>query len=218
MHMEDLFVQDLDGVLSWLRSKGIERYVLVGNCFGSRTALAHAATVEGVSLLALAAPPVQDHELGERREIAAATRMTGWEFARKALNPRVVRRVLNPRRRRRYAVMAKAKLGAASGRIRAGGEDQWVSQAFLRDLLTVVQRGIPTLLLYGENDDSYHDFQRARPGRLGRLLENAGDLIDVRTLPGTVHDYRDTERQQAMQDLVTDWIIDRDGRSDRAPS
>jgi hypothetical protein len=76
----------------------------------------------------------------------------------------------------------------------------------------VVQRGIPTLFLYGDQDDFYRDFERARTGRLGRLLENAGDLIEVRTLPGFLHEYRDTERQHAMQDLITEWIISRDGR------
>jgi pimeloyl-ACP methyl ester carboxylesterase len=211
MHLDDLFIEDLEGMLGWLRARGLERYALVGNCFGSRTALALAPRMEGLAMLALAAPPIQDIQLGERREIAAATRMTGWQFARKAVNPRVLGRMFNRRRRRRYAVMARTKLGAASGRVRPGGEDRWVSQPFLRDLMAVVQRGIPTLLLYGDQDDFYQDFQRARTGRLGRLLENAGDLIEVRTLPGLLHEYRDTERQHAMQDLITEWIVSRDG-------
>jgi pimeloyl-ACP methyl ester carboxylesterase len=215
MHMENLFVQDLAAVLEWLRSQGLERFVMVGNCFGSRTALACATAVEGVSLLALAAPPVRDYELGMRRDIAEASRMTGWEFTRKALNPRNLRRVLNPRRRRRYAAMAKERLGQASGRIRPGADDHWVSQPFLRDLRNVIQRGIPTLFLYGEDDDFYREFQRARSGRLGQLLGSAPNLVDVRTLSGPMHDYRDAERQREMQDLVTDWILIRDGHPDR---
>ena len=42
-----------------------------------------------------------------------------------------------------------------------------------------------------------------------------GTRVEVRAVPGTVHDYRDQATQRAVQDLIAAWIVRND--ASRAP-
>jgi len=206
-----LFKEDVDAVVRWFRARGIEDFILVGSCFGSRTAMAYAADQPPTRMLALVAPPVRDFELGQRTHTAQAMRMSTGQAVKRMARPTFFRNVLfNPRLRRRYRAMARARFRSLIGRLRhreAEANDHWVSPRFLEVTRAVMQRRVPTLLLYGDADEFWADFERARPGRLGRILQAWGTGVEVRTLSGTLHDYRDQTAQRAMQDLIGEWIL-----------
>jgi dienelactone hydrolase/acyl carrier protein len=64
------FVGDLEAALAWLRGQGIDRHVLVGSCFGSRTALACAPGLAGLAGVVLLSPPARDLRYVEREGAA----------------------------------------------------------------------------------------------------------------------------------------------------
>src|SRR5205823_3825208 len=137
------------------------------------------------------------------------------EAIKRAARPAFFRNLFEPRMRRRYRAMARARARSLVARLRrreAEANDHWVSARFLEATRAVMQRRVPTLFLYGDADEFWTDFEQARPGRLGRILRAWGDGVQIRTLPGTLHDYRDQEAQRAMQDVIDEWILRSDVR------
>ncbi|MDP8957906.1 MAG: alpha/beta fold hydrolase, partial [Actinomycetota bacterium] len=59
-HLDQPFVEDVEGAVRRMRQEGVERFVLVGQCFGARTALAAAARLDGIAGVVLVALPVLD--------------------------------------------------------------------------------------------------------------------------------------------------------------
>ena len=103
-------VDDLGAVVAWVREAGL-RPVLVGNCFGARTAVAWAAdavtaagsdAAEAVAGVALLVPPVYDFEVVRRRDRRPLRRLV------RRATPRRAWAVLRDRRRR----AALARTGA----------------------------------------------------------------------------------------------------------
>lgn len=202
-------VADLESVVEAMRGEGLHRFLVIGHCLGARSALAWAAEAEAAADLVLIAPPLRDFNRGERAATGAAVHLSAGQYVRRALRPRVLRRLGDPRWRRRYRAMAAAKLrtlGAKSGGRSARGRDGWVSEPFLHQLERISSRNVRAVLLYGDRDDFWSDFQLARSGRTGRLLERS-PFIDVRTVPGTLHDFRDLEKQRVVHDAVLDWVL-----------
>jgi hypothetical protein len=70
----------------------------------------------------------------------------------------------------------------------------------------VVKRGVPVLLIYGEDDQYYQEFREARQGRLGRILEIAGSSVDVRVLPGRVYGFSRLSIQDEVLSVITGWV------------
>ena len=109
---------------------------------------------------------------------------------------------------------ARRALGGVAGRRRprrcrrhpaAGGVPEWLSRRFLAQVAAVVDRGVPALFLYGDEDRYGQDFTRGRQGELGRLLDRAGGRVTVAFVPGRVHGLTSVETQQAMTAAVEAW-------------
>jgi pimeloyl-ACP methyl ester carboxylesterase len=203
------FVRDLDGALACLESKGIDRFVLVGSCFGARTVLAVAASRGGVLGAILIAPPVRDFEMGERTQTRMAAEVTLAGFVRRALRASTLRGLASVDRRRVYARLAREKARRLT-RPRLGGGSHGrygVSRRFVEQLDALVDAGTPVVIVFGERDDLLSDLERGRSGPLGPTLERGGDRVKVVTLPGTVHGFRHLETQERVLDLVTDWVV-----------
>lgn len=211
------YVDDLLGAVSWIEGQGISSFVLVGLCYGAVTALASAGAVKDLGGMVLLSVPVRAFNW---RKVEEATDERGVrEWVGRALRLRVARELLDRDRRRTYARMLRAKLEALSGRRRPerrrSVDRTWVNPRFLDQVNSLVDRHVPTLFVYGEDDEYYEDFRLARSGRLGRILERAGPTVEVVTLPGQVHAFPRPGRVEELVGVIDDWLAR--GRASREP-
>lgn len=211
--LDDPFVGDTDVVLDWLRSQGLHRFVLLGNCYGARVAIAaaQAAGPDEVAGVALFPPAVRDFGHGER-----AASLPLRELAARSLRRGGIRGVLakarTPGARRRWAAALRKKAASVTGRRKGdagkgdGGAVQWVSPHFLRPLEDLVDRKVPVLLVFGRDEDFYLDFERGRSGRLGKVLDRAGDLVTVHLVEGNTHGLGTVEIQEDVVETLRAWV------------
>jgi pimeloyl-ACP methyl ester carboxylesterase len=206
------FVDDARAAIRFLRLQGVERFILVGSCFGSRTALAVAASAPQVFAVALISPPVRDFEMGQHQSVLAAERRSVWAYVAKGLHPRSLGRLTKREWRKTYLRHARAKLRtmdrgtrtAVAAGSRQGGETG-VSGRFLADIRALAERRAPILLIYGSDEHLYDDFQRARRGELGDLLA-ADPHVTETVLDGSVHGFTNVGLQDAVLDVIVDWV------------
>jgi pimeloyl-ACP methyl ester carboxylesterase len=200
------FLGDLAGAVGVMEDSGISGHVLVGSCFGARTALAGGDGIAGLRGCVLLAPPLRDLGLSEPRT-------EGWRLADYAMAAVRPRRLLDPKEKltlRRYLRFLGSGVRMVTRRVRRrlrGGQDDlsWVSKRFLDPLMSLARREVPLLLLYGTKDEEYADFDRARRGRLGEILERSPS-VEIRTLEGQVHGFTRVDSQGPTMDAIVDWI------------
>ncbi|MEU6073975.1 alpha/beta fold hydrolase [Micromonospora sp. NPDC047074] len=102
------------------------------------------------------------------------------------------------------------------GRGAAATPDE-VGKVFQDRLSTLWRRRIPTLLLYGQEDNYYHDFARASAEPWLSGLFGDGSALVLRTLPGKAHGLQRIDLQDVFVDTVLDWVASVTG-GDRAPA
>lgn len=196
--LDRLFTAEVDAVVGLVRRLGIERLMLVGFCYGARTALAAAEEMEGLERLVLISEPVY-HDAAARY----ADRWSGGEYVRRAFRIPALRGLLRADDRRRYIRLVGGKLRSLARR--RGPRPEGRADMFTRALGRVVDRGVRVLLVYGEEDEEYLDFRRSWP-RIRPVLERGGPLIDVRILPGRVHSFDEIATQDAVTDLIASFL------------
>jgi pimeloyl-ACP methyl ester carboxylesterase len=201
------FVHDLEGAIGFLRTHDIDRFVLVGSCFGARTAMAAGHRVDGVEAVVLLAPPLRDFALSERKT-------DGWsvrDYLSALLRPQRLVGGSENVSVRRYLRFLRSGGRVVVRRLRrrllgSDGELAWVSPHFLNGIASLVDRRIPTLILYGTEDESYPDFLQAKAGRLGRLLARAGSRVRTQVVEGQVHGFTQAQAQSTIVETVGAWI------------
>ena len=118
--LDQPFGEDALAVVGMARSEGWQQHILVGHCFGARTALAIAPRVEGLGGVALVSPPVRDHARGEGGANRRAYDGTAG-YLRAALGKFRWSALSDPAERRRYLRLArsfvKIRVGAAKRRV-----------------------------------------------------------------------------------------------------
>jgi alpha/beta superfamily hydrolase len=202
---------DTAAMCDWVGAQGL-RPVLVGNCFGARTALAAAAADPAVAGLVLLVPPVHDFEVARRLDRRPLSR-----FARRLAPGHVAAVLRDPHRRRALGRTGRAMLDVAGRRARRGtgsarsagtgghASPEWVSHRFLAQLATVLGRNVPVLFVYGRDDPYGKDFHTARSGRLGRLLDDPDHRVRVEIVPGRVHGVTSHATQEAALAAILEW-------------
>jgi pimeloyl-ACP methyl ester carboxylesterase len=205
------FVADLKGAIAHLRSYGLEKFVLVGSCFGARTVLAAAPKVTGLIGAVLISPPIRDFEMGEREVTRLVAELSVGHLARRAVSAKGLSGLLKANRRRTYARLIREKLRIGNGRSGRRAADRQaryaISPRFLDPLRDLLERGLPVLFVYGDRDDFSREFDRAAAtSRLGEGLRGGGNVAS-RTLSGTVHGFTDSEVAETVFDTVTEWIV-----------
>lgn len=206
--LDEPFVVDLAAAAARLREEGAKRLFLIGSCFGARTVVAAAPSIPGVERVLVISFPIRDMEMGERLTTRVARDVGVGSLVRRGLTRKGLAGLLDPRERDRYRRLARAKWRAKSTRLR--GREAWrntydVSQRFLTELADLLGRGIEATFVFGEDEDLYEEFVRARDGALGDVLASAGDSVDVATIPGWVHGFTRLEIQDAVADLAVAW-------------
>jgi pimeloyl-ACP methyl ester carboxylesterase len=206
--LDQLFTDDLRAAIRWTESRSVRRHVLVGSCFGARTALAASVQINRLEAVALISPPVRDFERGEETAIEWSPRT----LARRLRDPSTLKGLLDADRRgvyRRFA-STKALEVVKRGRARLGGDappdTATVAADFLKPLEQLAHRKIPTLLLYGSQDGLWQHFQQAAGRDLAPVLRRAAGLIEPLTFAGTLHGFESLAAQDAVLDLVPSWL------------
>ncbi|NND04369.1 MAG: alpha/beta fold hydrolase [Acidimicrobiia bacterium] len=209
-HLAEPFAPDMVAAAECLRRRGVERFVLIGSCFGARTALAAAPQIGGVVQVILVAPPVRDFEMGERIATRMAERSRWSEYLRKAVKPQTLRNLTSRRARRAYFRLAKEKFRYVFTARKAPTDEQQarygISPRFLDPLRSLVVSGVATSFIFGEEDDLLNDFERARAGPLGEVLNSARGGVDFHTVPGEVHGFTSVSSQQHVFDAIIDQL------------
>jgi dienelactone hydrolase len=209
-------VQDTLAGVDVLRRHGASRIVLAGSCGGARNALAAAKDVPDLQALVLFSLPLRHHERVESRAHRRAAREWGlWQYVRRALRPKTWRGFFDRRLRRVYLAFAKEKIRAVRGGETArpapstGGGI--TSPIVLQELIQVIRREVPILLVYGDEDDYYKEFLLDQTERLGGILKRGSGLVELRVLPGKVHSFHTLELQKQLRALVYEWLDPREG-------
>lgn len=200
-NLERPFTDDLEGAMRWLEGQGLSRFVVVGTCYGAWTALMGAwklPQIRGAMLISI--PSFVEDEAATRPVMDA--RLVG----------RRIRGLFNTRRRRRYVSLAKNRLRALLSRLRGGlspngGEGhRWVRPEFFESVDSLTRRKAPVLLAFGTADKAYRAFRWALPGRLERVLERNGGVLEVEVYPGVLHGLPNLSVQGWVLDLVPEWL------------
>ncbi len=215
--LDQPFADDALAVVDMARAEGWKRHLLVGHCFGARTALAIAPRVDGLGGVALVSPPVRDHARGEGGANRLAYDLGTAGYLRTAAGKFRWRALSDPAERRRYLRLARSfvriRLGALKRRVQqigGSGVDPvpWVSRPMLDQLSWLTDRGVPVLFVYGDEENDFAEFGEARQGRLGEILEKHADTIRLEVVPGSVHGMDRTDTQDRVLEVVTAWASD----------
>jgi pimeloyl-ACP methyl ester carboxylesterase len=208
LHLHNPFTEDAEAAAEVMHQLGIDDLVLLGACFSARTALSAAPSIRGVRAVIMATPPVG----GYGREDAMAERLSrewSWsDYVRRAVRLETLANLARPSHRQAYTRFARFKLRGAARRPMSGDPTlRWVSPKLLAPLETMVERGIPVLVVYGDEDPLLREWERAKAGRLGTILKRGGDLVEVvDDLPGVVHGFLGVDIQNRFLSLAVEWI------------
>jgi pimeloyl-ACP methyl ester carboxylesterase len=204
--LDEPFVDDLQSALAWVESQGIGRFLILGCCFGARTALQTAREISGIEGLVLVSLPVRNYGSAAEAGLGASIL--------KALRPRVIWRLSDRQRRRRYLGIARMRLRRARSmldRSRAHRQqpEVIVDPGVQRSFEEMIRRQVPLLLIYGEEDRYGEEFRRA--DALTDSLD-ATPNVQVRFLDGQVHTFHRVIAQDEVLRLVCEWAAGLTGR------
>jgi pimeloyl-ACP methyl ester carboxylesterase len=209
----DTFALDKPAVtdaMAAVGSIGSARVVLMGQCYGARTAMAMASGVDNIAGVALISPPVRDHARGEGTATKKAYEMSAGgylkEGAKRLSWSMLTDRAELVRVARIGRTFLRARWQKLSARFRPPDPAPWVSVPFLRQLEWLIASDVPTLVLYGRDENDFHEFEEARAGRLGKLLDRAGDSFSLEVIPGSVHALDRVEVQEAVISITERWL------------
>ncbi len=200
---DEPFVRDLTACLARLTQNGSSSFILIGDCFGARTALAiRERRIEAMVLLAL---HVRDAEKvgGVTRPLVRHRSMLG--YARRAVSLRMLKLLMT--KRHRYLNAVRGVLQAPAAAMSTDSvEPPWVSRAAIEGFRSAVARGTKILLVNGTKDPGFEDFNRASAGTLGGILRSGKGLVEIETLDGRVGAWTDVAIQAATIDLIAEWL------------
>ena len=208
--LADPSVEDLTAAAMWFQAHGPSHVVLAGFCYGGWTALFGAPRIQTLDGMALLAVPVNVD--GPSELALASDRVRFSRLVRQALRPWFLKRMFSADRRRLYRRYLEGKWQASRRRrvsardAESQGRETEPRSRFVELLGSLVERGVPVLLLYGKEDFMYGEFQQARSGRLGEMLDRGGSGIEVSTVPGYLHPLAELDVQESLIDVVADWV------------
>jgi pimeloyl-ACP methyl ester carboxylesterase len=212
--LDEPFAEDMLGAVEWFRRRGIERFVLIGSCFGGRTALETASRIEGVEAVVMITTPLIDLQQGEGTPARRLVDASLWRYLARGFRPRVLRRFFPPYSFRRQGRLAKSHLRLAGRvawrRVRGkmvgeGPEGLEVNPKVVADLAALVRRGVPVLFIYGSGDPFRKPVDRDGSRRVDGILAAAGPLFEVRTVEGD-RAYRFVGGQEEIVEMVPQWL------------
>lgn len=203
-------VDDVKGAVSLLAARGVERFILVGSCFGARSALAAANDVGALDGLVLAVMP-----FAESRALPAPSRRGGFSRAllllrRGLADPgsfRVLADVAGAGLRRRWRRLRSPAPPPAEATDRPEREvEGWLER--------LVRREVPVLLLFGAEDFAYEGFLQALDRWPEELRTDIEELVEMKVASHqNIHGRTRIEAQDWLVEVVDDWLAQRAERA-----
>ncbi len=184
------FVGDVVAVCDTL-SGAADRLLVIGVCFGGRSALAAASQLENLSGLVLVSFPFP----AEQTKADWRARKMGWRgVANVATNPELWRPAARWATRRLRPAPAGPKARDIS----------LTPGSFRADMGELRDRGVTVDLVFGADDLELVSFESLRQGPLGDYLERSRPGIEVAvTERGDLSSFRSLEAQQTAIELIT---------------
>jgi pimeloyl-ACP methyl ester carboxylesterase len=203
-------VLDLQAALEWLRTRGTQRFVLVGVCFGARTALQVAQKREDVEGIVLISLPVTDRGPWKQSVAGLAKRLSMTELARRGLQWSSVRELSDPAMRRVFVKAARARFSrprASAIDLSDGQAEERVPaiSATVENQLLGIRGRVETLLIYGSGDEEHVGFERARARDSSGALSSAPRTLDLVVGPINVHGFARMTVQDDVAANVRSW-------------
>jgi pimeloyl-ACP methyl ester carboxylesterase len=209
LRLDHPFVDDVDGAVRWVQQQGVSNFVVVGSCFGARTALSYAPQCSGIRGVVLISAPVRDYREGEKQVTRMAQEWSIWRYAGRALRIRTLKGLLDQKHRKTYAKVARAKLRAVVAKNQGSSQSRsgdGVSPNFLEPLAFLADRSLPVMLIHGDGEPAHREFLDVQTGSVGDLLKRPSARIEVRTAPAPVHGFTAVASQKKVIDLIVDWF------------
>lgn len=187
---------DAAAVVAALGETGVTRVIMVGTCYGGRTALSVSKSVEGLVGLVLSAVPVKDY--------GGADRSLGWH-ARRAWSMQTLRNL--PSRYPKYLRIIRFRVRRLLSPSRSG---QWnaVSRRYLDAMQDALSRGVRILLLEGTQDKHHSSFVEAMEDSLGELVAHHPDAVSVVEMEGELHGELWPESQAFTRNRAIDFVAE----------
>jgi pimeloyl-ACP methyl ester carboxylesterase len=210
--LENPAIPELRAGFDLLASRGVEQFVVVGTCYGSRTALAGSVGESRVRGIHLLVPPVRTGTKG----VGGAEHLSEYvgtaSLAKRALSFRVIRKLFRSKKARLAAgnvlsMKLKSVLGRKNGDLaEAAKPSREAAEGFHRPLRRLLDDGVRVMMLFGTNDFFWTEFEEAKAGRLGKDLKRHDDLIEIETMPGILRGFLSVRVQDESIRSVVDWV------------
>jgi pimeloyl-ACP methyl ester carboxylesterase len=213
--LDEPFADDVVAAAGFFADDGDRGVVLVGVCFGARSALAAAPYVPRLAQLILLSFPVPNPE-GLTKASWYGRHHGTRDLLRLTTDRAVLTGLLDPNVRRVYRKAARMKLRAirkprssraAGGREGASAQTRLTPRELLRQLEELDGRGVRTHLIFGEEDLELAAFKEFREGALDSYLTADNSSTSVRTVPGNIHGFDTLALQENVIDLVSAEVL-----------
>jgi pimeloyl-ACP methyl ester carboxylesterase len=208
--LDEPFASDVVAAAERIAEEGDRELILVGVCFGARSALAAAPDVPGLKQLILLSFPVPNPEgltkaswYGRQHGIRDLLRLSTDRAVLSGLLDPNVRRVYRKALRMKLRAIRKTHSATVSGgRERTPTQTRLTPRELLRQLEALDCRGVRTHLIFGEEDLELAAFEEFREGALDSYLTAGGSGASVRTVPGNIHGFDSLAVQEDVIRLV----------------
>ncbi|MDH3500505.1 MAG: hypothetical protein OEM97_10310 [Acidimicrobiia bacterium] len=216
LHLHRPFTDDVIGATRYLASRGLDCYVLIGSCFGSRTALSSAPLIPGTAGVVLLTPPSAGYDRSEAMAEWMARTRTFGDYAKRGFSLAKLRDLFDRGKRQTYLQLFRKKCSAMCRKVLAtmhlirDARFEWVSPMLLGPLNALVDRAVPVLFIFGTHDAWGDEFREAATGPLGQILSRGTETIDVvEDVPGIAHGLVRVSVQEAFLETTVAWMRER---------
>lgn len=213
VQLDNPYVDDVLAAVEWLRGRGLDRFVLVGGCFGARSVLAAAPAVDGLQGVLLAAMPVGDAPSLQAERVGrllkgglkgstlrSLTTSDGRRTFARLL--RTEARWVAKRVRRGHKILARL-IGGRKRRKAGGG----VSPKVQRPLERLASNGVPVLFLFGREDAYYQLFQQSLAAGLDQVVDLDSEAFELDdSLDGELHGFKTLAAQEHFVRATRGWL------------
>ena len=208
--LNDPFGEVVKSCVTWLAERGLDQIVLVGSCFGARTALAGLADIEDLRGVALLSMPFGGGEIGVRGREQPLKQFVA-HYRRRATIKDVVKGLRRHDTRHRYWFLLKTVASGIAARTRqrfsSEGQDPyaWIGRGITRALRWLADKEVPVLFVYGDEDEEHDDYKRLQGSDLAKLMAQAPNFEMV-LHPGVLHGYLTIQSQEQTLATVREWL------------